>query len=164
MRIRDAQPGELAEIGELRVAAYRSGGFLPAGSDYAQTLRALGADGRGQVLVAEAPDGTLIGTVMLQLWPVADEVMRGPDEAEVRALAVRPEARGGGVGKALVAAVIDRAVQHGVRHLVLCSLPEMAAAHRVYEDAGFTRLPERDWSPVPQVRLLAYGVLMPENS
>ena len=66
MQIRDAQPGELAEIGELRVAAYRSGGFLPAGSSYAQTLRALGADGRGQVLVAEAPDGTLLGTVMLQ--------------------------------------------------------------------------------------------------
>ena len=164
MQIREAEPGELAEIGELRVAAYGSGGFLPAGSNYAQTLRALGTDGHGQVLVAEAPDGTLLGTVMLQLWPQAGEVVRGPDEAEVRALAVRPEARGGGIGKALVAGVIDLAVQHGVRHLVLCSQPEMAAAHRVYEDAGFTRLPERDWSPVPQVRLLAYGLLLPENS
>lgn len=164
MQIRDAQPGELAEIGELRVAAYRNGGFLPAGSDYAQTLRALGADGRGQVLVAAAPDGTLVGTVMLQLWPQAEEIVRGPDEAEVRALAVRPEARGSGVGKALMAGVIDRAVQRGVRYLVLCSQPEMAAAHRVYEDAGFIRLPERDWSPVPQVRLLAYGLLLPESS
>jgi ribosomal protein S18 acetylase RimI-like enzyme len=164
MQIRDARPDELAEIGELRVDAYRSGGFLPAGSDYAQTLRALGADGAGQVLVAEAADGTLVGTVMLQLWPHAAEIVRGSDEAEVRALAVRPEARGGGAGKALMAAVIERAARHGVRHLVLCSQPAMAAAHRVYDDAGFTRLPERDWSPVPQMRLLAYGLWLPENS
>jgi GNAT superfamily N-acetyltransferase len=164
MRIRDARPHELAEIGELRIDAYDSGGFLPAGSGYAPTLRALGADGRGQVLVAEDADGTLIGTIMLQLWPQAAEIVRGSDEAEVRALAVRPAARGGGVGKALVAAVIDRAARHGVRHLVLCSQPEMAAAHRVYEDAGFTRLPDRDWSPVPQVRLLAYGLPLAENS
>jgi len=164
MQIRDARPDELAEIGELRVEAYRSGGFLPAGSGYAPTLRALGADGQGYVLVAEDADGTLIGTIMLQLWPQAGEIVRGSDEAEVRALAVRPEARGGGVGKALVAAVIDRAARKGVRHLVLCSQPEMAAAHRVYEDAGFTRLPERDWSPVPQLWLLAYGLPLPENS
>jgi ribosomal protein S18 acetylase RimI-like enzyme len=124
----------------------------------------LGADGTGQVLVAEEPDGRLVGTVMLQLWPQAEEIVRGPDEAEVRALAVRPEAAGSGVGKALVAAVIERAARHGVRHLVLCSQPDMAAAHRVYQDAGFTRLPERDWSPTAELRLIAYGLPLAKSS
>src|SRR5215469_9873517 len=164
MQIRDARPAELAEVGEIRVAAYRAGGFLSVESHYEPTLRTLGADGHGQVLVAADPGGRLIGTVMLQLWPQAAEIVRGPDEAEVRALAVRPDAGGGGVGKALVAAVIERAAREGVRHLVLCSQPDMATAHRVYEGAGFTRLPDRDWSPIPDLTLLAYGLLLGQAS
>lgn len=164
MQIRDALPPELAEIGEIRVEAYRAGGFLALESGYEPALRSLGADGHGQVLVAEEPGGRLIGTVMLQLWPQAEEIVRGSDEAEVRALAVRPAAHGSGVGKALVAAVIERAARNGVRHLVLCSQPDMAAAHRVYEDAGFTRLPERDWSPNASVTLIAYGLRLAKSS
>jgi hypothetical protein len=34
----------------------------------------------------------------------------------------------------------------------------MVAAHRLYERLGFTRLPERDWSPLPGVHLMAYGL------
>jgi hypothetical protein len=32
----------------------------------------------------------------------------------------------------------------------------MYAAQRLYEGAGFTRAPGRDWSPVPGLTLLAY--------
>jgi ribosomal protein S18 acetylase RimI-like enzyme len=32
----------------------------------------------------------------------------------------------------------------------------MTAAQRLYERLGFTRLPERDWSPVPGIDLLVY--------
>jgi hypothetical protein len=32
----------------------------------------------------------------------------------------------------------------------------MHAAHRVYERFGFTRAPERDWSPVEGLVLLVY--------
>lgn len=34
----------------------------------------------------------------------------------------------------------------------------MKAAHHLYEQAGFGRLPDRDWSPEPGVTLLAYGM------
>jgi ribosomal protein S18 acetylase RimI-like enzyme len=164
MRIRDARPAELADVGDIRVTAYRADGFLAPASAYEPTLRALGADGRGQVLVAERAGDGLIGTVTLQPWqPDGGEIVTGPDEAEIRALAVRPGARGGGVGRALLTAVIDRAAGEGVRHLVLCTQQEMKVAHRLYEDAGFTRLPERDWSPLPGVTLLAYGLRLPEK-
>ena len=34
----------------------------------------------------------------------------------------------------------------------------MRAAHRIYERVGFERAPERDWSPVPGVELLAFAI------
>jgi ribosomal protein S18 acetylase RimI-like enzyme len=158
MMIRDALPAESTEVGEIRVAAYRADGFLAPDSGYEPRLRTLGADGLGQVLVAERADGKLVGTVMLQIWPAAGDVVRAPGEAEIRALAVRPEARGSGLGRALLAAVTDRALREKVRHLVLSTQPDMKAAHRLYEQAGFVRLPDRDWSPEPGVDLLAYGL------
>ena len=157
MVIRDAHQDEFAEIGEIRVIAYRADGFLSPDSRYAPRLRELGSDGAGPVLVA-ADDDMIAGTVMLQLWPNSGELLRGPAEAEIRALAVRPEARGRGVGRALVAAVIERAASLGVSHLLLLTQPDMKIAHRIYEEAGFARLPDRDVSPEPGVDLLAYDL------
>lgn len=109
MLIRDALPAEMNDVGDIRLAAYRAGGFISEDSGYAPTLRALGADGSGHVLVAvNGADGltgrgeSIIGTVMLQTWPQAGEVVTGPHEAEIRALAVRPEAQGHGVGRELL--------------------------------------------------------------
>lgn len=159
--VRDARPAELARIGDLRVAAYQAGGFLSDASHYGETLRTLGHDGRGQILAAVGePAGPILGTVMLLLWPHAEHVVRGPDEAEIRALAVAPEARGQGVGRALLQAVTDRARASGVRHLLLCTQATMLAAQHLYTEAGFGRLPERDWSPVPGFTLLAYGLVL----
>jgi ribosomal protein S18 acetylase RimI-like enzyme len=174
----------MAEVGDIRLAAYVRGGFLSADSGYAPTLRGLGADGNGEVLVATAPGSTdaeadasseaeadagaeagahgeaerIIGTIMLQPWPHAGEVVTGPHEAEIRALAVRPEAQGQGVGRRLLRQLMGRASERGISHLVLCTTPEMRTAHHLYEQEGFVRLPERDWSPHPGDTLLVYGL------
>jgi ribosomal protein S18 acetylase RimI-like enzyme len=162
MLIRDAYQDELAEVGELRIAAYRADGLLSPDSTYAPRLRELGTDRSGPVLVAvDGEPAHLVGTVMLQHFPQAGHVVFGPDEAEIRALAVRPEARGSGVGRALLAAVIERAASEGVRTLVLLTQPQMKAAHRLYGQAGFERLLDRDWSPEPGTTLLAYGMHLP---
>ncbi len=163
MIVRDARPDELAGIGELRVAAYEAGGFLSDASHYGETLRTLGHDGIGQILVAVSNDGEgrALGTVMLQLWPDAGHVVRGPGEAEIRALAVAPEARGRGVGRALLQAIAGQARAVGVHHLLLCTQATMLAAQHLYTQAGFRRLPERDWDPVPGFTLLAYGLELP---
>jgi len=154
--IRPAQPGELSAAGDLRVSAYVAGEFLRPDSGYAPRLRGLGADGTGIVLVAMAGQ-RMVGTVMLQQWPQGGQVVTGPGEAEIRALAVAPDAQGRGIGRALLRALVAEAARRGVRHLVLSTQPEMRAAHRLYEQEGFERLPNRDWTPEPGVDLLAYG-------
>jgi len=162
----------MTEVGDIRIAAYVSDGFISADSGYGPTLRGLGADGNGEVLVATVPAGAgergagaehdraehIVGTIMLQSWPHAGEVVTGPQEAEIRALAVRPEAQGRGIGRALLLHLMRRAAEAGVRHLVLCTEPTMRVAHRMYEREGFVRLPERDWSPAPGTTLLVYGM------
>src|SRR5262249_35595861 len=156
--VREARPDELDGIGDLRVAAYRADGFLPATSGYTATLHALGADGRGEVLAA-VDGGQIVGTVMLQGWP-AGQMAQGPGEAEVRALAVAPHARGRGIGAALVTAVVERAAGRGIPRLGPLTLPHIRAAHHLYTQAGFRRLPDRDRSPRPGEILLAYGLAL----
>jgi ribosomal protein S18 acetylase RimI-like enzyme len=158
LQIREARPDELTAVGDLRVAAYVAGGFLAADSGYAPRLRALGTDAPATILVAVEPGGEITGTIMLQTWPDAHELVTRPEEAEIRALAVAPGAQRGGVGRALLAELIRRAVRHGARNLLLSTLPDMRAAHRLYEQAGFRRLPERDWSPESGTELLVYAL------
>jgi ribosomal protein S18 acetylase RimI-like enzyme len=159
--IRDARPDELDEVGEIRITAYLAEGFLSPDSEYALTLRALGSQGDGTVLVAVADDedrNRILGTVTLQFWPDGGQVRVGQDEAEIRALAVAPDGQGRGTGSALLQAVIERAAGLGVRHLVLLTLPEMVAAQRLYERTGFRRLPDRDWTSARGRTLMAYGL------
>ena len=72
-----------------------------------------------------------------------------PDLAEVRSLAVRPDAGGRGIGKALVDACVDQARQLGLRRVFALTLvPEF------FERCGFTltslgRLPEKSASECP---------------
>jgi ribosomal protein S18 acetylase RimI-like enzyme len=157
VEVRDAQPGEFGRIGELRVAAYQSDGFLSAASGYADTLRVLGMDGTGEILAA-VDNGHILGTVTLVTWPHGGEVLRHPGEGEVRALAVAASARGRGIGRALLAAVLRRATIREVRQLLLLTQPDMHAAQHLYGEAGFRRLPHRDYEYTPGHHLLAFGV------
>jgi ribosomal protein S18 acetylase RimI-like enzyme len=160
--VRDAQAEEFDRIGELRVAAYRADGFLAETSQYADTLRVLGMDGTGEILAA-VDGGHILGTVTLVSWPNGGEVLRAPGEGEVRALAVASTARGRGIGRALLAAVMLRARARQVRNLLLLTQPDMRAAQHLYAQAGFQRRPDRDYEYTPGHLLLAFGLPMTEG-
>ncbi|QUQ62365.1 GNAT family N-acetyltransferase [Kutzneria sp. CA-103260] len=153
MRVRTAQAAELSEVGELRVTAYNADHLLDAAPAYAAVLRELGA--HGDVLVA-VDDGKILGTVTLERWHADSELATGPAEAEIRALAVAPWAQGRGVGRVLVQAAIDRATEWQAERLLLLTQPSMRAAHHLYEQAGFARVPDLDVEPFPGLTLLAY--------
>lgn len=59
--------------------------------------------------------------------------------AEVKRMYVRPAARGTGVAQAVLARLEQEARAKGYRHLMLETGDDLAAAHRLYERAGFRR-------------------------
>ncbi|MEU3774016.1 GNAT family N-acetyltransferase [Streptomyces sp. NPDC032472] len=157
--IRGALPAEYGRLGEITGQAYTGDGLLDQNEDdtYLNVLRDVaGRAGVGEVLVA-VQDGQVLGGVTFAApgSPLAD--VAGPHEAEFRMLAVAPEARGKGVGEALVRACIERArALEGVTALVLSTQPAMLGAQRIYARLGFVRTPELDWSPIPALTLLTY--------
>lgn len=155
--IRRAEAADLDAIGEITVRAYVEGGFTRPDADYVATL----ADARSradgaELWVAVSDDGAVLGSVSFAPPGSAFNEIPAPGEAEMRMLAVSPEAQGGGVGEALVRHCISRARAVGLSALGLSTLPSMHAAHRIYGRLGFVRTPERDWSPIPGVDLIAY--------
>jgi ribosomal protein S18 acetylase RimI-like enzyme len=62
------------------------------------------------------------------------------------------------VGAALLDLVVEHFRREGASRVVMSTLPRMQAAQRIYQRAGFTRLPERDWAPAPGIDLIAYGL------
>jgi GNAT superfamily N-acetyltransferase len=158
LTVRLARTDELDQVGRLTLDAYIADGYAnPAGS-YAAALADAPRRARdAELLVAADPDGMVLGTITVCTpGSPLGEVSR-PGELEFRMLAVAPAARHRGVGQALVVAVLQRATEVGAHRVVLCSADKMCAAHRLYARLGFVRLPERDWQPVPDMTLLAFG-------
>ena len=158
MEIRSAHPNEHAALGEICLRAYRHLGSVSDG--YAAKLRDVA--GRAQtdsVLTAVNRDG-LLGCVTVILGDSPWREISGPDEGEFRMLAVDPAAQGRGVGEALVQASVDVICAADRRRAVVSTADDMTAAHRLYERLGFTRAPERDWRPVPDVQLRVYELAL----
>jgi len=89
---------------------------------------------------------------------------RVDEAATIRMLGVAPEARGHGVGEALMRVCIERARASGQRRVRLGTRTSMTAAHRLYARLGFRRDSEHDWSPAPGISLLAFVLdLGPEH-
>jgi GNAT superfamily N-acetyltransferase len=87
----------------------------------------------GELLLAKRGDHVL-GCIALK--PLAP-----PPVAEIKRLFVRPQARGKGVGKALVEAALITAQRLGYGEIKLDTLPEMAEAIALYKAAGFAPIP-----------------------
>lgn len=158
--IRAATPEEYGPVGELAVRVYLAEGFIRSDSHYPSVLRDVAARAeKAELVVAVGDDGRLLGTVTYAAGgsPYA-ETTEGPDEAAFRMLVVDPEARGQGVGAALVDWCVQRARSGGARVLRLSTQPEMTAAGRLYRRRGFVRTPEKDWVPEPHVHLVTYAL------
>ena len=152
--VRLARPDEFALIGDLIVVAYRS-----VGSDhpeYEPTLRDVAARAvTSDVLVADVA-GAVAGTATFVAPGGAMSEVDDPGAAMIRMLAVAQAMRGHGAGEALVRDCLARALTCGAARVRLHTEPQMTAAHRLYERLGFVRDPSFDFTPVPEVNLLAY--------
>jgi GNAT superfamily N-acetyltransferase len=164
--LRPARPDEADAVGALTVAGYDADAYLtlPDGSfdhEYGGWLADGATRARDGVLMVAVDGEQLLGTVT---WcPPGSpfrEISTRDDQAEFRTLSVAPEARGRGVGSALVDWCITEARTTGLSEILICSLPEMLPAHRLYESRGFVRRPELDWTPFPDVVLWGFSLAL----
>lgn len=84
----------------------------------------------GAAYVAKNDDGDVVGIGFMR--PV------GGDAFEIKRVFVRRKARGLGVGKALMHALIERAKREGAKEMLLDSSKTLSEATALYEKLGFT--------------------------
>ena len=130
-----ASSGDAESIAAILLEAFREfeplytpGGFR-ATTPSAAEIRARWAEGPSWIATL---DGKKVGTVAA--------VDRG-DEVYVRSMAVTPGARGAGVAAALLDEVTRFSIEAGARRMRLSTTPFLHGAIRLYERAGFQRLP-----------------------
>lgn len=151
-RVRDARPEDRDAVRALTLRAYGEYASVMPSEAFAAldaaVRAALDSDAPAERLVAER-GAAIVGSVML-FAPASDAYggLAGPPRwPELRLLAVAPEARGHGVGEALVHACARRARAAGATTLGLHTSRSMRAAMRLYTRLGFVRAPEWDFQP-----------------
>ena len=130
--IREAQPGEAAAVAAGYEWLFAPPGYRPPQWDAARAStrleRLAGAD-EATMLVADV-DGEVVGICSVYL---DIESVRFGRRAWVEDLAVHPDHRSAGQGKALLDAAKDWARERGASHLELDSGEARVDAHRFYE-------------------------------
>lgn len=102
----------------------------------------------GALLLARNEHGEALGCVALRSCD-------GVGMCEMKRLYVTPEARGLGVGTALLEAILAAARAIGYRDIRLDTLPQMTAARALYAKAGFKPIPPYYDSPIAGTAFLA---------
>lgn len=145
--VRAAEKSEAGRIGEIVVAAWHElrDGIPPIIFDvYVEESADVAARwDEADVLVAEL-GGEIAGTVTYYADAGREGLGFPRGWAGFRTLAVDPARRGHGIGRALLAACIERARAQGVPTLAIHTSAVMRSARRLYEQAGFRRAPEYD--------------------
>ena len=95
---------------------------------------------QGAILLAKQGDHVLGCIALKQL---------APGIAEIKRLYVRPQARGQGVAKALVDALLKEAAELGYHEVKLDTLPQMETAIALYKSFGFADIPPYGSHPYP---------------
>ena len=101
-------------------------------ADYQRWL----ADGSGLLLLAREGTAT-VGYAFLRLLPSGQTFDFGERRGEVDALAVVPEARGSGVGTALLERAREELRRRGCRYWTIGVMEANAGAAALYERVGF---------------------------
>ena len=147
MIVRNAAPHEFDRVGELTVAAYRALAVDHLWGGYDDGILDTAGRAKQADIIVAVHDDIVIGAVTFvtdnaSAWAEWIE----PGEAQFRLLAVAPEARGLGAGRALANECLARAHANGMP-IVIHTTPWMEVARAMYERMGFVRRPDRD---VPQ--------------
>lgn len=165
--VRRAELEEYEPLGRMTVQAYEQLPGMPGTQDqpdyYAMLLDVAGraATPTIDILVAVTHDGELLGGVTyvgdVRYYASGGSAGSLSDTSGMRLLAVKPEARGRGVGRTLTEACIRRARERGSRQIILHTTLAMKKAWDLYTHMGFARSPDLDFM---QGELAVFGFRM----
>jgi ribosomal protein S18 acetylase RimI-like enzyme len=153
--IRDFRPADRDAVNAVALAAFAqyAGDYDDWPAFRAGIARMADLADDGDLLVAEC-GGTVVGAVV-HVGPGRPRSAIYPDDWSVlRMLVVDPAWRGGGVGRALVGAALERSARAGAPAIGLHTSPIMTAALRLYASLGFVR--EHDLAPIRGVPYARY--------
>ncbi len=163
LHIRNADIRDQEAIRDVTLSAYEEYATkMPpdAWEGYSANIVSTLADVKPAEQIVAEQNGRVVGSVLL--YP-AGTFVHPPNGApivqefpEVRLLAVAPDARGQGIGTALMQECIRRARLAGVPMLDLHTTDIMEVAMRMYERLGFFRAPEIDFYPAENVVIKGY--------
>ncbi len=150
IRLRTARTEELGAILELTLVAYEEFATSMPAANWrglkGTIVKTLSDPWGAEVIVAEL-GAELVGSVLL--FPAASQAYGGrvelADWPELRLLAVKPSARGQGIGTRLMNECIRRARRAGATALGLHTGDSMIVALPMYERRGFVRWPALDF-------------------
>jgi len=138
--VRGDVPVILALLADDDVTRARAAGsaVVPESADAAlwAAFEAIDADPRNELIVAESPDGAVVGTCQLTFTPSLSR--GGAERMTIEAVRVRSDRRGHGIGRAMMLWCLERARERGCGLVQLTTDKRRTDAHRFYESLGFT--------------------------
>jgi ribosomal protein S18 acetylase RimI-like enzyme len=140
VRVWRAAPEDAPRVAALLVAfREHMGRDWPEDAAFLATVERLLADGDTEYMLAASDDGPAQGVVQLRFrWTI----WWSAEDCWLEDLFVLEEARGAGLGRALVEASLARAVERGCRRIDLDVDPGNARALALYESLGFRAGPQ----------------------
>ena len=153
--IRKAEPEEYETLGRMTVEAYEELPGMPSRQEQKEyygmlfDVAARASMPSIEILVAVAPDMEILGGVTfvgdMRYYKSGGTAGSVANASGIRLLAVKPEARRFGVGKALTNACIRKTKMIGKAQVILHTTKSMETAWRMYESMEFKRSPDLDF-------------------
>ncbi len=131
---RDEVPAIVAMLADDDLGAARDKVVDPLPPAYYAAYDRIAASGNNRLLIAEL-DGEVVGTLQLAFIPGMSKV--GAEKMLVEAVRVTRARRGTGIGRQIMAAVIDIARARRCKSVELSSHRNRLDAHRFYKGLGF---------------------------
>jgi ribosomal protein S18 acetylase RimI-like enzyme len=148
-------PSDFTATRELFTSYAESLGISLSFQNFAQELESLpGLYSRptGAILLAFNTENIAVGCVALRPLPSASAQEK---ICEMKRLYCTPQARGLGVGRALVDAVLKEAEELAYEEMRLDTLPHMIGARKLYENFGFKVIEPYYETPLTETIFLA---------
>ena len=160
LQFRIAESHEHSAVAQVILESYAEyGPLIPADAweRYAQSILDVRSRMTESELLIAVEDGEIAGSATFYPARLKRTQSEWPPEwTGARLIAVLPERRGRGIGKAIVEECIHISRDQNAAAFALHTTPYMELARGMYERMGFVRVPEHDFHPRPEMTVMAY--------